>query len=112
MLSLLLLRYVKHIMIQFEKFVTSSGTTDDFETYDFNLFTDLVEISAVFTSTGQSISILEVRTSTLMNTSFRKMFGLFEGDRWLLVTDPKVLSIFRRKRSLALTMSNEQVWRH
>lgn len=42
----------------------SSGTTDGFETYDFNYFTENVEISAVFTSSGQSISVSEVSAAT------------------------------------------------
>lgn len=44
-----------------EEFVTSSGTSNGFETYDFDYFTDSVHISAVFTSTGQPITISEVR---------------------------------------------------
>ncbi|CAM9648998.1 unnamed protein product [Ascophyllum nodosum] len=44
----------------FEKFVTSSGTTDDFETYNYDYFTNLVSIAGVFTSPGGSISISEV----------------------------------------------------
>lgn len=43
-----------------EVFVTSSGTTDGLETYDFDLFTDTVAIAGVFTSTGEAISISEV----------------------------------------------------
>ncbi|CAM9695160.1 unnamed protein product [Ectocarpus sp. 6 AP-2014] len=43
-----------------EVFVTSSGTTDGFETYEFDYFTDFVSIARVFTSGGQSISISEV----------------------------------------------------
>ncbi|CAM9878861.1 unnamed protein product [Ectocarpus sp. 12 AP-2014] len=43
-----------------EIFVTSSGTTDGFETYDFDQFTDYMSIAGVFTSNGQSISISEV----------------------------------------------------
>ncbi|CAN0236310.1 unnamed protein product, partial [Ectocarpus fasciculatus] len=43
-----------------EMFVTSSGTTDGFETYDFDYLTDFVYIAGVFTSSGQSISISEV----------------------------------------------------
>lgn len=45
---------------KFEEFVTSSGTTDGFETYDFDYFTDRIEISGDFTSNGQSITISEV----------------------------------------------------
>lgn len=43
-----------------DTFVTSSGTTDGFETYDFDVFTRNIEISAVFTGDEQSISISEV----------------------------------------------------
>ncbi|CAM9252697.1 unnamed protein product, partial [Ectocarpus sp. 12 AP-2014] len=43
-----------------EIYVTSSGTTDGFETYNFDHFTDYVSIAGVFTSSGQSISISEV----------------------------------------------------
>ncbi|CAM9345645.1 unnamed protein product [Scytosiphon promiscuus] len=43
-----------------EVFVTSSGTTDGFETYDFDYFTDRISIAGVFTSTGETISISEV----------------------------------------------------
>ncbi|CAN0405209.1 unnamed protein product, partial [Ascophyllum nodosum] len=44
----------------FEEFVTSSGTTDDFETYDYDYFTNIVSIAGVFTSPGGSISISEM----------------------------------------------------
>ena len=42
--------------------MTSSGTTDDFETYNYDYFTNLVSIAGVFTSPGGSISISEVGT--------------------------------------------------
>ncbi|CAM9649069.1 unnamed protein product [Ascophyllum nodosum] len=44
----------------FEEFVTSSGTTDDFETYGYDYFTNIISIAGVFTSPGGSISISEV----------------------------------------------------
>ncbi|CAN0400366.1 unnamed protein product, partial [Ectocarpus fasciculatus] len=50
----------RHSAIFGEMFVTSSGTTDGFETYDFDYLTDVVFIAGVFTSSGQSISISEV----------------------------------------------------
>ena len=40
----------------------SSGTTDDFETYDYDFFTNIVSIAGVFTSPEGSISISEVGT--------------------------------------------------
>ncbi|CAM9160508.1 unnamed protein product [Ectocarpus sp. 4 AP-2014] len=43
-----------------EAYVTSSGTTDEFETYDFDVFTNEILISGVFTSDSQTISISEV----------------------------------------------------
>ena len=44
-------------------FVTSSGTTKDLETYDFDYKTSSIEISAVFSEPGQSITISEVRAA-------------------------------------------------
>lgn len=52
--------YMKHVPQLREKFVTSSGTTTDFETYDYDYFTDQVTISGVFVTEGESISISEV----------------------------------------------------
>ncbi|CAM9160433.1 unnamed protein product [Ectocarpus sp. 4 AP-2014] len=43
-----------------EEFVTSSGTTDGFETYDFDYKASSIRIAAVFSSPGESISISEV----------------------------------------------------
>lgn len=41
--------------------VASSGMTDDgFHTYEFDYFTDVLRISPLFTSAGESISISEV----------------------------------------------------
>lgn len=45
--------------------MTSSGTTEDFETYDFDYFTDFITISAVFTSEGQTLDIAEVPTKSI-----------------------------------------------
>lgn len=45
---------------QKEVVVTSSGTTDGFETYDLDYFTSYVSISAVFYENGDTISITEV----------------------------------------------------
>lgn len=42
-----------------ETFVTSSGSADGFETYDFDVFTDTVAIAGIFASNGQSITISE-----------------------------------------------------
>lgn len=53
-------RYILGAKTQIDTFVTSSGTTDGFETYDFDVFTRNIEISAVFTGDEQSISISEV----------------------------------------------------
>ena len=50
-----------------EVFVTSSGTATDLETYDFDYKASDIEISAVFSEPGQSITISEVRT-VLHNT--------------------------------------------
>ncbi|CAM9225071.1 unnamed protein product [Ectocarpus fasciculatus] len=43
-----------------EEFVTSSGTTDGFETYDFDYKASSVRIAGVFSSSGESVSISEV----------------------------------------------------
>ncbi|CAM9688722.1 unnamed protein product [Scytosiphon promiscuus] len=43
-----------------EAFVTSSGTTDGFETYDFDVFTNEILIEAQFSDGAQTISISEV----------------------------------------------------
>ncbi|CAN0303751.1 unnamed protein product, partial [Ectocarpus sp. 12 AP-2014] len=43
-----------------EEFVTSSGTTDGFETYDFDYKARSVGIAAVFSSPGESVSVSEV----------------------------------------------------
>lgn len=48
-----------------QELVTSSGTTEDFETYDFDYFTDYITISAVFTSEGQTLDIAEVPTKSI-----------------------------------------------
>lgn len=42
--------------------MTSSGTTEDFETYDFDFFTDYITISAVFDTEGQTFDVAEVYT--------------------------------------------------
>lgn len=47
-----------------QEFVTSSGTTDGLETYDFDYFTNWVIISPVFASTGETVSISEVNVKT------------------------------------------------
>lgn len=39
-----------------QELVTSSGTTEDFETYDFDQFTDFITIA------GQTLSVAEVPT--------------------------------------------------
>eukprot|EP00903_Cladosiphon_okamuranus_P018639 g17154.t1 len=41
-------------------FVTSSGSADGFETYDFDAFTDYIHIAPVFGSNGQTFSVSEV----------------------------------------------------
>ncbi|CAN0221506.1 unnamed protein product [Pylaiella littoralis] len=46
-----------------EAFVTSSGTTDELETYDFDFFTNEILISGVFSTDLQSISISEEPTT-------------------------------------------------
>lgn len=46
-----------------QELVTSSGTTTDFETYEFDYFTDYITIGAVFTSEGQTLDIAEVLAS-------------------------------------------------
>ncbi|CAM9582225.1 unnamed protein product [Ectocarpus fasciculatus] len=43
-----------------QEFVTSSGTTDGFETYDFDYYANRVVLSVVFSSPGESVSISEV----------------------------------------------------
>eukprot|EP00903_Cladosiphon_okamuranus_P018636 g17153.t1 len=43
-----------------EALVTSSGTTSDFETYDFDSYTGSITITAVFVGPGESITISEV----------------------------------------------------
>ncbi len=43
--------------------MTSSGTTTDLETYDFGYKTDGVNVAAVFSEPGQTITISEVRTA-------------------------------------------------
>eukprot|EP00903_Cladosiphon_okamuranus_P018634 g17151.t1 len=43
-----------------EAYVTSSGTTDGLETYDFDVFTDEIFIQGVFSADAQTISISEV----------------------------------------------------
>ena len=40
--------------------VTSSGTTLDFETYDFDYFTEYITIEAVFATEGQTLDVAEV----------------------------------------------------
>ena len=50
--------------------MTSSGTTDDFETYDYDYFTNIVSIAGVFTSPGGSISISEVGTKASSDLSY------------------------------------------
>lgn len=40
--------------------MTSSGTTLDLETYDFDYFADYITIAAAFTSAGQTLDIAEV----------------------------------------------------
>lgn len=58
-----------------EEFVTSSGTTDGFETYDFDYFTNIVIISPVFASTGETISISEVSVEA-SKTILKEMYLL------------------------------------
>ena len=41
--------------------MTSSGTTDGLETYDFDVFTNEIFVQAVFSAGAQTISISEVR---------------------------------------------------
>ena len=43
--------------------MTSSGTTDGLETYDFDVFADQIFIQGVFTADAQTISISEVSAS-------------------------------------------------
>lgn len=50
---------------QFEVFVTSSGTTDGFETYDFDYFTDAIAIAGIFNTEQLTISISEVRKKAI-----------------------------------------------
>lgn len=50
-------------MKSYNTFVNDYGSTDGFETYDFDVFTNYVTISAVFQNAGESISISEVRLS-------------------------------------------------
>ena len=44
-----------------EVLVTSSGTTADFETYDFDSYTGSITITGVFSAPGESLAISEVR---------------------------------------------------
>ena len=50
--------------------MTSSGTTDDFETYDYDYFTNIVSIAGVFTSPGGYMSISEVGTKVSSDLSY------------------------------------------
>ncbi|CAM9227537.1 unnamed protein product, partial [Sphacelaria rigidula] len=43
-----------------ERFVVSSGDTDELETYDLDYYTKSVRISGIFKTTGDTISISEV----------------------------------------------------
>eukprot|EP00752_Nemacystus_decipiens_P014959 g13318.t1 len=72
-----------------ETFVTSSGSADGFETYEFDVFTDTVAVAGLFASNGQSITILEVEiveevqtgevTVTSFNTPYDNGDGLWTG---------------------------------
>ena len=57
-------------------FVTSSGTTTEFETYDFDVFTKSIVVAGYVTG-DESISISEVSTSHLTSTTvhFRGHIG-------------------------------------
>ena len=48
-------------------FVTSSGQTDGLEAYEFDYFTDVIAISGVFSSSGESITISEVRAYYILH---------------------------------------------
>lgn len=45
-------------------YVTSSGTTDGLETYDFDVFANEIYIQGVFSADAQTISVSEVRESS------------------------------------------------
>lgn len=50
-----------------ERFVVSSGSTDGFEIYDFDYFTNYVEISAILATDGGTINISEVSANMRIN---------------------------------------------
>ncbi|CBJ31644.1 hypothetical protein Esi_0270_0027 [Ectocarpus siliculosus] len=75
-----------------EEFVMSSGTTDGFETYDFDYKASSVRIAAVFSSPGEFISISEEPTTdgfewssdsneAISRTLFLSLAGYFMAER-------------------------------
>ena len=53
----------QHVRQPYEMFVTSSGTTTDFETYEFDVFTKQLVVAGYVTG-NESISIAEVSATT------------------------------------------------
>lgn len=54
-------RGVINLTQDFVETVTSSGVTAEFEVYDFDYFTNIITISVMFASEGDTISISEIR---------------------------------------------------
>ena len=77
-----------------ETFVASSGTTTDLETYDFDYKTSSIEISAVFSEPGQSITIAEVRAAVQHTCAGHRATRTRDGER--PTTSRPVISFFSR----------------
>ena len=78
-----------------EVLVTSSGTTADFETYDFDSYTGSITVAGVFAGPGESFTISEVRlvlpTSSVArdgaNNMARTCVETVAARRWLVSGD-------------------------
>lgn len=70
--------------------MTSSGTTDGFEAYDFDFFTNQILISGVFSPDAQTISISEVSCACISSTCSEYFpqklpFAVATCDEWVQV---------------------------
>lgn len=85
--------------------MTSSGSADGFETYDFDAFTRTVSIVAVFRSNGQMIAISEVRARQILmrwmmshvRCSTRDPRGRHVSPRCRLLDSGRTVSLFSRR---------------
>ena len=61
--------------------VSSSGSLDGFETFDFDVLTSRIEIDTLFTSDGQTLTISEVRQHDSQQLRRRVEYVASNGNR-------------------------------